>query len=538
MALKYVQTNTFYQAGSGSIIGATSIVLTSFTDIYGNILTMTDFGAKGYITLEPDTTNEESATFTGVTANTNSTYTLTGVSTALAKSAYTETSGTIRGHSGGTKVVVSDTTAFWNTFPNKLNDETITGQWTFTNTPIVPGTVSDASTTVKGVSKTSVAPALSTNPIVVGVNDIRVPIGYAVDSVGSDSYAISPAYTITSYVAGQSFTFKAGTANTGASSLNVSGLGAIAIKKNVSLDLATGDILLNQIVTVIYDGTFMQFASTPSTGAPLIRTFTAQNLLGSVTTQFTITNQGSNIFRYTFNGTGTNPGTLSSLVTIGGILSVQSSAMNAANVGIFPVTGSGAAYFEVTNASGVAESNKALTNGYLDIGTVYTPTTGTKYLTAEILGAGFSGTQGTSNSGGSGGGAGGYVYKLLSASAATGLQAIAGPAPTTTPSSADPYGISAFGISLISFPGKGVLGGAVVGGDISYKGAGAGSGVSGTSVTDAQAGASSRYGGGGSAGNSTVNGNASGYGAGGGGGLSGGGTGTGTQGVVIITEYF
>lgn len=257
-ALKYVQTPTFYQAGGGSIIGATSVVLTSFTDIYGNVLTMTDFGGEGYGTCEPDTNNEEAFTFTGVTANANGTYSLTGVKTALAKSPYTETSALIRQHAGGTKVVITDNVAFWNTFTNKNNDETVNGQWTFTNTPIVPGTVSDASTTVKGVSKLSVAAALSTNPIVVGTNDPRVPVAYAVDSVGTDSYAITPSPAITAYVAGQIFTFQAGTANTGAATLNVSALGAKTIKKLVSSDLVTGDILANQIVSVIYDGTNMQ----------------------------------------------------------------------------------------------------------------------------------------------------------------------------------------------------------------------------------------------------------------------------------------
>ncbi len=175
MTTLYVQSNVLYLAGSGVIIGATSIVLTDLTDIYGNVLTMSDFGSEGYITLEPDTVNEESATFTGVVANANGTYTLTGVKTTLAKFPYTETSGLVRAHSGGTKVVITDNVAFWNTFTNKHNDETVDGQWTFTNTPIVPGTVSDASTTVKGVSKLSVAAVLSTNPIVVGDNDPRVP---------------------------------------------------------------------------------------------------------------------------------------------------------------------------------------------------------------------------------------------------------------------------------------------------------------------------------------------------------------------------
>lgn len=289
MALNYVQSPSLYLAGSGVIAGATSITLTSLTDIYGNILTMTSFGTKGYITLEPNTTNAEAATFTGITANANGTYTLTGVSTALAQSPYTETSALIRNHQGGTAIVVTDNVAFWNTFTNKNNNETVTGQWTFTNTPIVPGTVSDASTTVKGVSKTSVAPASSTNPIVVGVNDIRVPIGYAIDSVGTDAYAISPAYVITSYVAGQEFTFKAGTANTGPATLNVASLGAITIKKNVSSDLSTGDILVGQILKVVYDGTNMQMVSPQSGEITSLPTPIFQQLLSGLITSQTST---------------------------------------------------------------------------------------------------------------------------------------------------------------------------------------------------------------------------------------------------------
>ena len=128
MSLKYVQCLTFYQSGSGNIVGATSVVLTNFQDIYGNILTMSDFGTTGYCTAESDTTNEEAFTFTGVVANANGTYTLTGVKTALAKSPYTETSGLVRAHAGGTKVVITDNVAFWNTFANLNNDNVFTGK--------------------------------------------------------------------------------------------------------------------------------------------------------------------------------------------------------------------------------------------------------------------------------------------------------------------------------------------------------------------------------------------------------------------------
>lgn len=197
---KYVQTLTKYLAGAGTIVGATSVTLTDLTDIYGNVLTMADFGVKGYITLEPNTTNEESATFTGITANVNGTYTLTGVSSGLAQSPYTETGGLVRQHSGGTQVVITDTVQFWNTFPNKNNDSTIAATYTFTspNYPRIDSVVTppvddeefvtkkyvddiiisgapDASNSTKGITKLSVAAVTPTDPIAVGDNDPRVP---------------------------------------------------------------------------------------------------------------------------------------------------------------------------------------------------------------------------------------------------------------------------------------------------------------------------------------------------------------------------
>lgn len=157
MALKYTQLPSLYLAGSGVIIGATSITFTSFSDIYGNVLTMSDFSAKGYGTLEPDTSNEEAFTFTGVTPNANGTYTATGVSSCLAKSPYTETSGLVRAHAGGTKAVISDTVAFWNTFANKQNDETILGNWTFNNAPVALSATRASTATLGNVKLTSAA---------------------------------------------------------------------------------------------------------------------------------------------------------------------------------------------------------------------------------------------------------------------------------------------------------------------------------------------------------------------------------------------
>ena len=84
---------------------------------------------------------------------------------------------------------------------------------------------------------------------------------YASDAEASDAYAITLDPVVTAYVEGQEFSFKANTANTGASSLNVNGLGAKTLKKNHDVDTATGDIESGSIVTVVYDGTNMQITS-------------------------------------------------------------------------------------------------------------------------------------------------------------------------------------------------------------------------------------------------------------------------------------
>ena len=84
---------------------------------------------------------------------------------------------------------------------------------------------------------------------------------YAADAEASDAYAITLTPAPAAYAEGQSFAFKANTANTGASSLNVNGLGAKTLKKNHDMDTATGDIESGSIVEVVYDGTNFQIVS-------------------------------------------------------------------------------------------------------------------------------------------------------------------------------------------------------------------------------------------------------------------------------------
>jgi hypothetical protein len=176
---------------------------------------MTDFGTKGYATIEPNNgIYEEQITFTGLTQNAGGTCTLSGVSTVLFKTPYTETSGLAKAHAGGVKLVITNTAKFYDDLASPSNDETVSGQWTFSlHSPAVPTETSsdvthaasieyvnnvasfgapDASTTVKGIAKLTSAPVSATNPIVVAETDTRLPTQNENDAlVGTSGTAVS-----------------------------------------------------------------------------------------------------------------------------------------------------------------------------------------------------------------------------------------------------------------------------------------------------------------------------------------------------------
>ena len=157
-----------------------------------------------------------------------------------------------------------------------------------------PG-ASDASTTVKGVVELATYAELIARTATGGTGAKLVPTpdilpsvkiyDYQADAVGTDSYAITCSPAPTAYTTGMRFTFLAATANTGACSLNVNALGAKTIKKNVSSDLSTGDILANQIVEVVYDGTNMQLVSAKSSGVTYASGTTTKNAADASATQ-------------------------------------------------------------------------------------------------------------------------------------------------------------------------------------------------------------------------------------------------------------
>jgi len=85
--------------------------------------------------------------------------------------------------------------------------------------------------------------------------------GYVASDTGSaDAYAIAPSPAIAAYVAGQRFSFIATNASTGASTVDVNGLGTKAIQLHGSA-LAGAEIGAGDLVTVMYDGTQFQIQS-------------------------------------------------------------------------------------------------------------------------------------------------------------------------------------------------------------------------------------------------------------------------------------
>ncbi len=319
---KFVQTQPFTTGAGGASIGDVTLILSSFLDINGVNLTMTDFGSVGFGTLEPSSgTNEEQISFTGVTQNGNGTATLTGVKTVLFKSPYTQTSGLAKTHAGGVTFVISNTAGFYDQLVAKNDDETIAGLYTFVQLPqstAVPTVNADltnklyvdntvisgapnASTTVKGIvqlpsqAQTDAKTATGSTGAALAVTPDKLRAtqynDYVADTGSASTYAIAPSPTNAAYVTGQQFTFKAATANTansGVSTLAVNGLAQKTIKKLTNVDLVVNDIAVGQIVSVVYDGTNFQMMDPVGNPPQLLASISTDATLGGSTPSATL----------------------------------------------------------------------------------------------------------------------------------------------------------------------------------------------------------------------------------------------------------
>lgn len=108
---------------------------------------------------------------------------------------------------------------------------------------------------------------------------------YYTDSGAADAYVVTLRPVITAYTAGLRILIKASNTNTGTSTLNVNGLGVKTIKKNVSSNLAGGDITSGQVFEVVYDGTNFQLLNSSTTGGGTVTADNGLNMSTSTNVQ-------------------------------------------------------------------------------------------------------------------------------------------------------------------------------------------------------------------------------------------------------------
>lgn len=96
-----------------------------------------------------------------------------------------------------------------------------------------------------------------------------------------------------------------------------------------------------------------------------VRRVRVTSAIGASDSQFDITNTAGDTYRYTYDGTGTDPGIADSDASLraGDYVDITGTNFNAANNGHFLIDAVGANYFEVTNASGAAENDVTIGSG-------------------------------------------------------------------------------------------------------------------------------------------------------------------------------
>lgn len=104
-------------------------------------------------------------------------------------------------------------------------------------------------------------PTLTTNltALATTVQNSSSQVLSSVAGTNTITGSLTPA--LTAYATGQTFRFTAAGANTGATTININGLGAKAITKSGTTPLVAGDIPNGAVVQVTYDGTQFQLVS-------------------------------------------------------------------------------------------------------------------------------------------------------------------------------------------------------------------------------------------------------------------------------------
>lgn len=131
---------TYNLAGAGVNKTGSSITLSSFTVTQtGQKIYDADLSDTFYITLEPgNPAKQEIVSCTLDTQNANGTATFSGCSRGLSPiQPYTASTTLAFSHGGGTQVILSNPPQFYAEFAQLQNTQTITGTWTFADSPLL-----------------------------------------------------------------------------------------------------------------------------------------------------------------------------------------------------------------------------------------------------------------------------------------------------------------------------------------------------------------------------------------------------------------
>ena len=146
--------------------------------------------------------------------------------------------------------------------------------------------------------------------------DGHAALDYAADTGAANAYVVDLTPVLPQLVAGMPISFLALNTNTGASTLNVNGLGIKDIRKNGTAALDAGDIVAGRIYTVEYDGANFQILN----HSGVVQLVGAQTIAGAKTFASAISSSAApsgtpdansmykdNIIKgwINFNGTGT-----------------------------------------------------------------------------------------------------------------------------------------------------------------------------------------------------------------------------------------
>lgn len=244
-------------------------------------------------------------------------------------------------------------TAGSGTDPNDLIDSVIASAATATAAAATASTASDA----------AVAAAASTTFFWGGTS-----------GGAADAQTLTPSPAITSYSTGYRFAFKAGFTNTGACTINVSGLGAKSLVSQGGAALIAGQIITGNVYMIAYDGTNFYVdeiitSANAISGASLYSlpnipagagVIPSANLPAAAVTKFKMistTKDISTTGAVATTGAGFTP---KGLIVFG--------AINGGTVGVWGMTTSVATHYGIYKASGSTTISDTVSFVYVDMG--------------------------------------------------------------------------------------------------------------------------------------------------------------------------